>query len=333
MTAENILAEWKKNKYRPVYWLEGEEDYYIDQLVNYAETSILSPENASFNLTVFYGRDVIWAELINACRRYPMFSERQVVILKEAQQMKDKDLENLVIYLNAPLASTIFIVAHKQKTVDKRKTLYKTIETKTVHFVSKAISDYQLSEWIRTTVEKKGYTIAPKAIKLLEEHIGNDLNRIVNEIDKIALNLGTKESIDDADIEKYIGINKEYNVFELQSAVATKDLYKAMKIIHYFEQNPKAGPLHYILPTLYGLFGKAYAATALKDKSDYSLKSIFFYSNAIQEGRSVLTKYGNAGIEKTLLLLHNYNLKGIGIGSTGSSEAALLKELVMKIMV
>ena len=221
MSAEKIIADFKKKNVKPLYWLEGEEDYYIDLVMDYAEKNILTTDEASFNLTIFYGKDAEWASVINACRRYPMFAERQVVLLKEAQHMKE--IDKLEGYFENPLASTIFIVGYKGKGYDKRTKLYKIIKQHAEILVSEKLKDYKVGEWIKEFVTSKEFTISPKGVVLLEEHIGNDLNRIVNELEKLSLNLKGKKNISEDDIENYVGISKEYNVFELQAAIAKKD--------------------------------------------------------------------------------------------------------------
>ena len=331
MSAEKILTSWKQKKFKPVYWLQGEEDYYIDQLVNYAEHEILPESEASFNLTVFYGRDADWAAVMNACKRYPMFAEKQVVLLKEAQHMKD--IDKLEAYVAAPLESTIFIVAYKGKTIDKRTKLSKLLVSHAELFNSEKIRDYKMQEWISELVKSKGYSITSKCVAMLEEHIGNDLNRISNEIDKLALNLAGKKTIEEDDIEKYIGISKEYNVFELQEAITRKDLVKAIKIINYFESNPKAVPIQQALPALYTFVSKVYTAFGMADQSDNGLKSLFYFNtHALQQGKIMMKNYGYPGVEKILLLLHHYNLRSIGIGDSSSGGPALLKEMVAKMM-
>lgn len=331
MSAEKIIGEWQKKIYKNIYWLEGEEDYYIDMIVDYAEHKILGEAEAGFNLTVFYGKDADWAAVVNACKRYPMFAERQVVILKEAQQMKD--IERLESYAENPLGSTIFVVAHKTKTLDKRGKLYKTLKKSAEIFTSEKIKDYKLQEWIGSYVRSQGYTINNKAISLLDEHIGNDLNRIVNEIEKLALNLKGKKDITEDDIERYIGISKEYNVFELQAAIAKKDLAKAIKIIRYFEGNPKAGPIQMVLPALYASFSKVYTIFGMQDRSENALKPHFYFNgNAVKNALETINNYGYEGIERILLLLHHYNLKGVGVGDTGTSDASLMKEMVVKMV-
>jgi DNA polymerase-3 subunit delta len=331
MSAEKIIGEWQKKIFKNIYWLEGEEDYYIDRIVDYAEHKILNEAEAGFNLTVFYGKDADWAAVVNACKRYPMFAERQVVLLKEAQQMKD--IDKLESYAENPLSSTIFVVAHKTKTLDKRSKLYKLLKKSAEIFTSEKIKDYKLQEWIGEYVRSQGYKINAKAISLLDEHIGNDLNRIVNEIEKLALNLKGKKDITEDDIERYIGISKEYNVFELQAAIAKKDLAKAIKIIQYFEGNPKAGPIQMVLPALYASFSKVYTVFGMHDRSEAALKPHFYFNgNAVKSALETINNYGYDGIERILLLLHHYNLKGVGVGDTGTSDASLMKEMVVKMV-
>jgi len=331
MSAEKIIGEWQKKIFKNIYWLEGEEDYYIDMIVDYAEHKILDEAEAGFNLTVFYGKDADWAAVVNACKRYPMFAERQVVLLKEAQQMKD--IDKLESYAGNPLSSTIFVVAHKTKTLDKRSKLHKLLKKSAEIFNSEKVKDYKLQEWIGGYVRSQGYTINTKAISLLDEHIGNDLNRIVNEIEKLALNLKGKKDITEDDIERYIGISKEYNVFELQAAIAKKDLAKAIKIIQYFEGNPKAGPIQMVLPALYASFSKVYTVFGMQDRSEAALKPHFYFNgNAVKSALETINNYGYDGIERILLLLHHYNLKGVGVGDTGTSDASLMKEMVVKMV-
>src|SRR5665647_1268500 len=206
MSTLSIIANWKKNIYKPLYWLEGDEDFFIDEVMDYSEKKILSQADAEFNLTAFYGKDANWADIVNACRRYPMFAERQVVLLKEAQQMKDVD--KLESYVENPLPSTILVVSYKGKTLDGRQKFSKLIKKKGEVFLSKKMYENQLPGWINSYMHTNGFTIKPKALALLVDHIGNDLSRIVNEIEKLSLNLKEKNITED-DIEKFIGISKE----------------------------------------------------------------------------------------------------------------------------
>ncbi|MDI3320444.1 DNA polymerase III subunit delta [Pinibacter soli] len=331
MSADKIVQDWKQKKFGPVYWLEGEEDYYIDKVVNYAEHHILSESEAGFNLTVFYGRDANWADVVNACMRYPMFADKQVVLLKEAQQMKDIDkLEN---YIESPLKSTIFVVAYKEKKVDGRSKLAKLLKDKAVLVTTKKMYENQLPQWTNELVESKGYSISQKALMLLVDHIGNDLSRINNEVEKLLVNLSQRKNITEDDIEKYIGVSKEYNVFELQNAIAKKDLGKAMKILQYFEGNPKAAPIQLVLPSIYNFFSKLYIlhGTASKDEKSAAAAlgvSPFF----VKDYLAAAQKFNYEATERVLLLLHDYNLKSLGINDAGTSDASLLKEMIVKAM-
>lgn len=331
MAIENILQDWKKGNVKQVYWLEGEESYYIDQVTDYAEHHLLPEAEASFNLSVFYGRDAAWAEVLNACMRYPMFAERQVVVLKEAQQMKDIDkLEN---YLLNPLASTVFVVAYKDKKLDGRGSLAKKLKDRGQLFSTKKIYDNQLPDWIAVLAESKGYDMSQKAVMLMADHIGNDLSRISNEIEKLTVNLAGRKTISEDDIERYVGVSKEFNVFELQEALAKKDLARAIRIIAYFESNPKAYPIQLILPALYNYFAKVFGVFGLPDKSENALKP-HFYNNIIaaRQAANTMKNYGYEGVERVILLLHHYNLKSVGVDDAGSSDAALLKELAVKMI-
>lgn len=331
MSTEKIIADWKKKVYHPIYWLEGDESFYIDQVVDYAEHSILSEAEASFNLTVFYGKDANWAELINACRRYPMFGEKQVVILKEAQQMRD--VEKLEAYIASPLASTILVVAHKEKKIDGRSKLAKHLKQNAVYVATKKMYDSQLPEWTNELVQSKGYTISKKALALLVDHIGNDISRINNEIDKLLINLTNRKNITEEDIEEYVGISKEYNVFELQEALQRKDIAKAMNIIQYFESNPKAAPIQLVLPSLYNFFSKVYMLSSVKGADDKTAAAAIGVSPFFMKDYKVAAgNYGFSGAENALLLLHHYNLRSVGVNDAGTEDASLLKEMVVKMM-
>jgi DNA polymerase III subunit delta len=331
MSAAAIITNWKKKDFKPIYWLEGDEDYFIDEIMEYAEKKILSEAEAEFNQSVFYGKDANWADIINACRRYPMFAERQVVLLKEAQQMKD--IEKLEAYVENPLSSTILVVSYKGKTLDGRLKFAKTIKKKGELFLSKKMYESQLPGWVNDYLQANGFQIKPKALNLLVDHIGNDLSRIVNEIEKLSLNIGAEKNITEDHIEKFIGISKEYNIFELQNALSKKDAAKAIRIIQYFDANPKAVPIQLILPSLYGYFSKILTVHQMPDKSERALKPVFSFNSYLVEQVLVAVKnYSYSETEQIILLLHDSNLKSIGIGNSGMSIGALMKELCYKIM-
>lgn len=331
MSVEKIIADWKKGAFKPVYWLEGEEDYFIDKVVDYAEHHILNETEASFNLTVFYGKDANWPDVINACRRYPMFAERQVVLLKEAQQMRDT--EKLESYVENPLASTVFVVSYKEKKLDARKKFAKLIKEKGVLLTTKKMYENQLPEWTQELLQSKGLTISQKGLLLLVDHIGNDLTRIENEIDKISLNLGKRTNITEDDIEKYIGVSKDFNVFELQTALAAKDLAASIRIIQYFESNPKAAPIQLILPSLYSFFSKVFMVFGAGSSDEKTIAAnIGVNPYFIRDYVKAAKLYTYPGVEKALLLLHHYNLKAVGVNNAGAEDASLLKEMVVKMM-
>jgi len=331
MSVEKIITDWKNNSFKPVYWLEGEEEYFIDKAIDFAEHHILSETEKSFNLTIFYGKDANLPEVINACRRYPMFAERQVVLLKEAQQMRE--VEKLESYLENPLQSTVFVVSYKEKKLDARKKFAKLIKEKGVLLTTKKIYDNQLPEWTQNLLQTKGLTINQKGLALLADHIGNDLTRIENEVNKICVNLGKRTSITEDDIELYIGVSKDYNVFELQSALAAKDLARSIRIIQYFEANPKAGPIQLVLPSLYSFFSKVFMifGTGTTDEKTIAA-SIGVNPYFMKEYLLAARAYTYPGVEQVLLLLHQYNLKSVGVGDTGTEDASLLKEMVVKMM-
>ena len=329
MDSVSILHSWSKGQFSPFYWLEGDEDYFIDQLTEAAEKSILKPEEAAFNCTVFYGRDTSWADVLNQCRRYPMFAERQVVILKEAQQLRD--IEKLEPYFEQPLSSTILIIAHKEKKLDNRKKVARLIKEKGAYVFFKKLSEKDIASWIEQRLAERAYKIAPRALLLMVDHLGSDLSRIAQEIEKLQLNCKPGSVIDEDAIERFVGVNKEFNVFELQTALAQKDFLKAFRIIQYFKQNPKAAPLQLILPLLYSFFSKVYMLFGTDATDDRTIAGqLGIPPFSIRNYKEAARLYGYKGTELNLLLLHQYNLKSVGVGATSTDDSSLLKELIFK---
>jgi DNA polymerase III subunit delta len=331
MSVEKIISDFKQKKFKPFYWLEGEEPFFIDEVMHFAEHHILSEAEASFNLSVFYGRDAHWVDIMNTCRKYPMNADLQVVLLKEAQHMKD--LEKLEPYFENPLKTTVFVVSYKDKKVDGRSKLSKTLKQKGELVTTKKIYDNQLPDWASNLIQQHGLTIQQKALFLLIDHIGNDLSRIKNEIEKMAVNLNGRKNVTEEDIETYIGISKEFNVFELQDALGKKNTPKAIRILQYFESNPKAAPVPMMLPALYNFFSKVYMIFGIDNKDERSIATSigvnpYYIKDYLQSSRN----YGQQGIEKILLLLHQYNLRSVGVNNSNTSDAGLIKELVMKMI-
>ncbi len=330
MEYQDIIKDWKQKKFKALYWLEGDEDFFIDQVSNYAEHQLLDEAEKGFNLTILYGKDTDWSTVINACRRYPMFAEKQVVILKEAQAMRD--LLKLEPYIDNPLDSTIFVVAHKQGKIDGRSKMAKLIKEKGVLLTTKKLYDNQLPGWVEVYVRELGRAISQKAGILLVDHIGNDLSRIANEIDKLLVNLPADKKIDEGDIEKYVGISKEYNVFELQNAVGQQDFGKVIRIINYFAANPKAGPVQMVIPALYNFFSKVNLVFGVKGGEKEIASALGVHPFFVKDYMAAARQYGAEGAEKAILLLHTYNLRSIGINDSGVEDGELMKELMYKVM-
>ena len=334
MSVENIMTQWKKGQFKSVYWLEGEESFFIDEVVAHAEKRLLTEAEAGFNLTIFYGKDADWTAVINACRRYPMFADRQVVLLKEAQHMKD--IDRLESYFEHPMKTTVLVVSYKEKKLDGRSKMAKYIKNVGEILTTRPLYDNQLPEWVTTLAGQKGFSLQPKALSLVIDHIGNDLSRISNELDKVIINLADRKLITEDDIEKYVGISKEYNAFELQNALTQRNLTKCLQIIQYFESNPKALPIQQLLPTLYSFFSKAYLVFGAGTNNETELAQFLGYKSAfgsyVKDIINCAKNYRQQGVEKALLLLHEYNLKSIGIGNVNTSNAGLLKEMVVKMI-
>ena len=329
MDVATILQRWTKGQFSPFYWLEGEEDFFIDQLTTAAEKTILSPEESAFNCTVFYGKDTSWADVVNQCRRYPMFAERQVVILKEAQQLRD--IEKLEPYFEQPLTSTILVIAYKEKKLDNRKKVARLIKEKGTFVSFKKLNEKEVAAWIQQRLAAKEQKITPRALLLMVDHLGSELSKVEQELEKLHLNCSPGSVIDEDLIERFVGVSKEFNVFELQTALAQKDFLKAFRIIQYFKQNPKAAPLQLILPLLYSFFSKVYMLFGADTSDDRSLAGqLGIPPFSIRNYKEAARLYGYQGTELTLLLLHQYNLKSVGVGATSTEDSSLLKELIFK---
>lgn len=329
MDVATILQSWTKGQFSPFYWLEGEEDFFIDQLTTAAEKTILSPEESAFNCTVFYGKDTSWADVVNQCRRYPMFAERQVVILKEAQQLRD--IEKLEPYFEQPLTSTILVIAYKEKKLDNRKKVARLIKEKGTFVSFKKLNEKEVAAWIEQRLAAKEQKITPRALLLMVDHLGSELSKVEQELEKLQLNCSPGSVIDEDLIEQFVGVSKEFNVFELQTALAQKDFLKAFRIIQYFKQNPKAAPLQLILPLLYSFFSKVYMLFGADTSDDRSLAGqLGIPPFSIRNYKEAARLYGYQGTELTLLLLHQYNLKSVGVGATSTEDSSLLKELIFK---
>jgi DNA polymerase-3 subunit delta len=258
-----------------------------------------------------------------------MFAERQVVILKEAQQLRD--IEKLEPYFEQPLTSTILVIAHKEKKLDNRKKVARLIKEKGTFVSFKKLNEKEVATWIEQRLAAKEQKITPRALLLMVDHLGSELNKVEQELEKLQLNCSPGFVIDEDLIERFVGVSKEFNVFELQTALAHKDFLKAFRIIQYFKQNPKAAPLQLILPLLYSFFSKVYMLFGADMSDDRSLASqLGIPPFSIRNYKEAARLYGYQGTELTLLLLHQYNLKSVGVGATSTEDSSLLKELIFK---
>lgn len=332
MTYEQIISELKNKIYRPIYFLTGDENYYIDKITDYIANNVLDETEKTFNQTILYGKDTDVNNLITLAKKFPMMSNNQVIILKEGQELKN--IENLIYYVEKPLESTILVINYKYKKPDARKKLFKIIDEKGIFFKSSKLYDNQVPEWIVKYTKSKGLEIDLNASALINEYLGNDLSKIVNEIDKLAISIPDKtKKITSTDIEKYIGISKEYNNFELQKALIQRNATKAYKIIHYFSQNQKNNPITLTLIMLYNFFSKVLTYYFIKDKSQRNVASQLKVSPYfVKDYETAAKKYNPKKLVEIIGFLREYDLKSKGVNNTSTPPGELLKELISKIL-
>lgn len=335
--AYQIIKNIHAGQYAPIYFLQGEEPYYIDLISDLIERNALDEAAKGFNQIILYGKDVSISDVLNNAKRFPMMSDRQVVIVKEAQSIidigKDSGAQPLIQYLENPLPSTILVICFKHKKLDGRKALAKALEKHAVFLTSKKMYDNQVPDWIREYFRNKEFAITDKSVFMLADYIGNNLERLSNEIDKMLINFKEKVEITDQHIQKYIGISKEYNAFELQKAVAYKELVKANKIINYFEANPKTNPVIPIISLLYSYFSKLLILHGTPDKSDNNLASVlkvnrFFLKDYTMAARN----YSAAKVIRIISDLRHADLQSKGVNAANIPDGQILKELIFKIM-
>lgn len=335
MEYKEIAQELKKEIYRPVYFFHGPEPYFIDRLTQYIQDNALGETEKSFNQTILYGKDTDSETVINSARRYPMMASRQVVIVREAQNLKN--IDNLRFYIEKPQKSTILVINHKHGTLDKRTKLFKSLKNHAVIFESKKIPDYKVPEWIRKYTGRKNLSIDAEASVLMTEFLGNDLDKITHELDKLLLAMpGDTKQITTSDIERNIGISKEYNPFELNKALAEKDVFKANRIIRHFGKNPSEYAMPMIIGSLYFFFSRVLAYHFLKPEERKDRKTVASrikaYPNSIWQYENAAKKYHYKKAAKIISYLREYDLKSKGLNNVSASEGELLKELVYKIL-
>lgn len=327
----SIFSDIKKGNTKPIYFLMGEEPYYIDWISNQIEENVLSESEKGFNQQIMYGRDVSVDEIVSAAKRYPMMSEKQVIIVKEAQDLS-RTIDKLESYASNPQPTTVLVLNYKYKKLDKRKKLFKIIKEKGVIFESKKLYENQVSDWIANELRSRNYHIEPKASLMLVEFLGTDLGKITNELKKLTSILPKETVINDKHIEDNIGISKDFNNFELRKAIGNKDIVKANRIINYFAQNPKNNPTIMTVSLLHSFFTQLLYFHGLKDKSKKSVASSlkihpYFVDEYFIAGRN----YPMRKVAQIIAFLRDADLKSKGVGAN-LNQADILKELVFKIL-
>ena len=339
MTAAEILKDLKNRKFKPLYLLHGEEPYFIDLVSNYVEHHVLPEHERGFNQTVVYGKDTDIMTVLNAAKRYPMMADYQVVLVKEAQDMKwgkdddnKKGIDPVLSYLENPLPSTILVFCYKYGKFDKRKKTYKAIEKKGLIFESATLYDNKVPAWVEGYVSDKGYKMNQQGSAMIAEYLGNDLSKIANELDKLMLNVSAGQEITLKHIQDNIGISKEYNVFELQTALTKKDAYKVNQIINYFDANPKSNPIVLVLGNLNNFFSKVLVYHYVKDKTPQNLaREMGVNPYFIKEYEQAARNYPLGKIFQVISYLREYDLKSKGVESN-APHGELMKELMFKIL-
>ena len=327
-----IVEDIKSKNTKPIYFLMGEEAYYIDLISDYIENNILSEEEKGFNQMVLYGRDVTIDDIVGTAKRFPMMAEKQVIIVKEAQDLS-RTIENLLSYAENPQPSTILVICYKYKTLDKRKKLSKVVASTGCLFESKKLYDNQVNEWVSSTLRDEGYQIEPKAAHMLVEYLGTNLSKINNELDKLMVILDNGSTITATHVEQNIGISKDFNNFELRKAIGEKQFVKANQIANYFSQNPRSNPLVMTISLLNSFFTQLLLYHGLKDKGKINVsKSLKINPYFVNEYQSAARNYPMRKVAQVISNLREADLKSKGVGAYNLPHGDILKELLFKIM-
>ncbi|MDG1718470.1 MAG: DNA polymerase III subunit delta [Flavobacteriales bacterium] len=331
MKYQDIIQQINNKVYQPVYFLMEEESYYTDKISDYISENVLTQEEKEFNQITLYGKDTDVATVISEAKQFPFGSAYRVVIIKEAQEIKK--IEDLEIYLDNPLPSTILVICYKYKKIDKRKSFGKNLSKKCILFDSKKLYENQIPSWIKTEVKEQGFSIDDKSANILTQFLGNDLSKINNELSKLVLHLKKGEQITPKIIEDNIGISKDFNVFELQNALGIKDVLKSNQIIKYFSENPKNHPFVLTLSSLFTFFQKVMIYQNLKDKNSKNAASALGVNPYfVSQFQTASRNYPMKKLFKIFTYLKEYDLKSKGVNNTSTADKELLKELTFKIL-
>ena len=331
MTYEAIKRDLRNKIYHPVYFLYGEESYFVDDIVQIIEKEVLNEGEKAFNQSILYGKEVNVSQVVETARRLPMMSNYQVVILKEAQYLRQ--IEKLEIYLKQPVKTTILVIAFKHKKPDKRKKFFKDLIKQSVVLESNKLYENQVPAWISHFLQGHSVQISDKASQLLTDYLGNDLSKIVNELRKIIINKEPQSEITAEDVETYSGISKDYNVFELQSALGARDVEKTYKIVKYINANPRSNPLVLLLGSLYTFFSKIYLLHFSQSLPDRELAALMSVNPRFMwQYKDAARHYSADKLEQIMNWLHEYDMKSKGVNNANASDGQLLKELVFNIL-
>lgn len=334
LTFDQLRTSIRKKEFQPIYFLHGKEDYFIDEITKLIETKVLTESEKAFNQTVLYGKESDHLAVVDSARRYPMMASHQVVILKEAQEMRS--LKELKSYIEKPLDTTILLICHKHKKFNFNSKFGKALKQKAVIFESKPLYDNQVPDWISKWLKGRKLSITPPAAQLLAEYLGTDLSKLSNELEKLVLNLPEGTEVNPKHVEDNIGISKDYNVFELQRALGQGDVLKANRIVQYFASNPRKNPLPVVVGSLYNYFSKIYLYHYAKNLPETELLSILQLRSAyfLKEYRASARFFTPNRVKKAISTLRTYDLKskGIDYNSTGKQDGDLLKEMVWHLL-
>ena len=326
-----IVNDINNGNIKPIYFLMGEEPYYIDKLSDYIEQNVLAEEEKGFNQTVLYGRDVTIEDIVATAKRYPMMAERQVVIIKEAQDLT-RTIDKLESYVENPMLSTVLVFCYKYKTLDKRKKLTKLIDKVGVVYESKKLYDNQVGDWIKRVLSGKNYSIEPKANAMLVEFLGTDLSKINNELEKLQIILPKGSTITPKHIEENIDFSKDFNNFELLNALGSRNQLKAFQIVQYFSDNQKANPLVVTTSTVFGFFIKILKYHGLKDRNPKNVASVLGVSPYfLKDYDLALKNYPMKKVSQIVTALRDIDVKSKGVGANSLSQSDLLREMLYKI--
>lgn len=334
MKYEDIIRDIKNKIFYPLYFLTGEEPYFIDKISKLIETTVLSDEEKEFNQIIVYGRDVTTNQIISLAREYPVFGNYRVVIVREAQNLKqvEKD-ELLTAYVTKPVATTLLVLDYKYKKVDGRTSFAQQIKKTGVLFESKKIYDNEVPRWIENTIRGMGFGISFQTCMVLSESLGNDLTRIENELKKLVINVQKNAEITPEIVEKNIGISKDFNVFELQKALGDRNVLKANRIINYFASNPKENPAVFIITMLFIHFRKLFLYHSLKDKSEKNVAAqLSINPFFVKELKSAAANYDMRKLRSIIAILREYDQKAKGVDSAAVEDGELMKEMIFKIL-